>query len=64
MVGGAKPEDFVVLGGESCERPGSEVGELIDCRVRLRQAGLELVDVCFEPFDLRCLRVRGLASVL
>ena len=54
--GGAETKDLFVLGGDSRERLGAEVGELIDRGVCLREAVFEFVDICLEPFDLCCLR--------
>ena len=48
----AKPDDFVVLGGEASQRLTAEVGEIRDVLVGRSQAAFEPVDVGFQPRDL------------
>ena len=54
----------VVLGSEPGQSSASEVGEIVDCRIRLGKNGFKLADLCFEAFDLSDSRVRGFSGLL
>lgn len=52
-----------MLGGESCQGVGSEVGKTLDRRIRLGQTGSELVHFRLESFDLSSLQIGSLPGV-
>ena len=64
VVGRAELNDLVVLGSDPGQGLASEVGEILDCRIRLGKIGFELFDFCFEAFDLSDSRVRGFSGLL
>jgi len=63
VVGCAELNDLVVLGRDPGQGLGSEVGEILDCRICLGKIDFELVDLCFEAFDLSDSRIRGFAGL-
>ena len=64
MVGCAKLNDLVVLGRDPGQGLASEVGEILDYRIRLGKIDFELFNLCFEAFDLSDSRVWGFSGLL
>ena len=64
VVGRAELNDLVVLGSEPGQSSASEVGEILDYRIRLGEIDFELFKLCFEAFDLSDSRVRGFSGLL
>ena len=52
-----------MLGSDPGQGLASEVGEILDYRIRLGKIDFELFNLCFEAFDLSGFRVRGFAGL-
>jgi hypothetical protein len=63
VVGCAELNDLVVLGRDPGQGLASEVGEILDYRIRLGKINFELFNLCFEAFDLSDSRIRGFAGL-
>jgi hypothetical protein len=63
VVGCAELNDLVVLGRDPGQGLASEVGEILDYRIRLGKISFELFNLCFEAFDLSDSRIRGLSGL-